>query len=421
MIADYDIERCVIGSLMMFESAQDKIQIIEPDDFSVSQLRNIFVKIQGYYIEHGKGDPIIFGHLLNGEEKRVAMDAAQAVVSAASFDEYLRIFKETASKRRISNAVHDLIISEECDAQSLQQVIDDERNHKVLMNAEERSKANIAEYIENIDKPKDVIKTGFGMLDKCTSGLQKGLLCIIGARPSTGKTTFAINIAMNQAKYNKSVLFYSLEMTSDMIYDRMMSAQLKIPYNKMVSRKLSSTDVQDIKDSMTLASKNNRLSVIDDVYTIENICSQIIDCNPDVCIIDFIQIVDSTQRFENVRVKTDYIAKELKRVAKKMNCLIIVLSQLTRAGKDEPTMSDLKESGGLEQDGDYIFLLHRPYVLDKNNPEKDPSETQLLLDKNKVGYTGKLDFKFDGVYQQFYELDKWHDRNVDYGGIPFEA
>ena len=116
------------------------------------------------------------------------------------------------------------------------------------------------------------------------------------------------------------------------------------------------------------------------------------------------QIISTTSKFQDTRAKIDYISALFKRTAKKTGCAIMVLSQLTRAGKDAPTMSDLKESGGLEQDGDYIALLHRPYVLNKGEGIP-PGKTEMLLDKNKFGRCGKLDLEFRVKYQQFLERD----------------
>ena len=137
---------------------------------------------------------------------------------------------------------------------------------------------------------------------------------------------------------------------------------------------------------------------------------------PSLAVVDFMQIISAVGKFENVRSRIDYISSLFKRTAKTTGCVIIVLSQLSRMGKEAPTMSDLKESGGLEQDGDYIALLHRPYVLNKNENECIPEDTQLLLDKNKFGRTGKIDLWFDLKHQKFYERDeRW-----DTSGTPFE-
>ena len=123
------------------------------------------------------------------------------------------------------------------------------------------------------------------------------------------------------------------------------------------------------------------------------------------------QNITTNERFDNTRTRIDYISALLKRTAKQANCVMMILSQVTRMGKDEPTMSDLKESGGLEQDGDYIMLLHRPYVNDKSNTDISEETTQVLLDKNKFGSCGVDDMSFDGEYQRFSEVDIYRNEN----------
>ena len=154
-----------------------------------------------------------------------------------------------------------------------------------------------------------------------------------------------------------------------------------------------------------LGKSKEKFFVLDDVYNVEQMCNVLMEQKPDLAVIDFMQIISTTSKFVETRHKIDYISALLKRTAKNTGTVIMVLSQLSRAGKDSPTMSDLKESGGLEQDGDYIALLHRPYVL-KKDIETPPGCTELLLDKNKFGATGKINMFFDLVHQRFSEVDR---------------
>jgi replicative DNA helicase len=119
-----------------------------------------------------------------------------------------------------------------------------------------------------------------------------------------------------------------------------------------------------------------------------------------------VQIISAQKKFVDNRQRIDYISQALKKCAKETKCSFVVLSQITRAGKDAPSMSDLKESGGLEQDSDYIILLHRPYVNDKESGKARPSETKIILDKNKFGNTGVINYNFNGMFQRFTELEE---------------
>jgi replicative DNA helicase len=127
---------------------------------------------------------------------------------------------------------------------------------------------------------------------------------------------------------------------------------------------------------------------------------------PDVVVIDYVQIVRTMKGFtgDNKRLQIDYISAELKSIAKRTGCCVILLSQLKRTEKvEQPTMADLKESGGLEQDGDYIFMLYRPYAQDKS-AGYNPETTTLFIEKNKFGEVGRISLKFNGRYQRFTEV-----------------
>ena len=163
------------------------------------------------------------------------------------------------------------------------------------------------------------------------------------------------------------------------------------------------------------------LTIEDSISNIEDIVSLIHETKPDFVIIDYIQIVTSKSLFTDNRQRIDHISRLLKQTAKQTGAHILSLSQITRAGKDRPTMSDLKESGGLEQDSDYIMLLYREYVNDKSAQIK-PEATTLTLDKNKFGRTGEIEMNFDGVHQRFTIADdviaRPHTEEQD-GDLPF--
>ena len=185
-----------------------------------------------------------------------------------------------------------------------------------------------------------------------------------------------------------------------MIIERLLSDECNIDYGRFTGT-LTFDEKSLINDYFNRRGKSliENLIVVDDVNAVENICAQIENNKPELVIVDFIQIVTTLCKSESVRARIDYISSELKRIAKRTNCCIIVLSQLSRAGENAPRMSDLRESGSLEQDGDCIALLDRPFVQDKeNNP---PHKATLLIDKNKFGKTGKIDLFFDGAHQRF--------------------
>ena len=153
------------------------------------------------------------------------------------------------------------------------------------------------------------------------------------------------------------------------------------------------------------------LRIIDNISTVEDICDYITREKLDLAVVDYVQIVETLKKEDTVRTKIDYISGRLKQAAKRSRCRVILLSQLKRPESGivkPPTMNDLKESSGLEQDGDYIIMLYRPYVQDKSFTEAGgykykPYESAALLEKNKFGFIGECKLFFDGAHQDFRE------------------
>jgi replicative DNA helicase len=151
-----------------------------------------------------------------------------------------------------------------------------------------------------------------------------------------------------------------------------------------------------------------QLHVLDNVNTVEGIAAKAAEIKPDLVIVDYIQSgLDTVEKTENERVRINRISAKLKALAKNSNCHVMALSQIARSDSKMPTMSQLKESGNLEANGDYIMLIHRPFVGDKS--KGNPEETKLILDKNKYGQTGFIDMRFDGEYQTFSEFETRYD------------
>lgn len=415
-INDIEIERSVIGEILSFESLKEKALLLEPGDFAYDEHKDI-CKVMISQAKKGRYDFITVAAECGSSYRAEIQNCIQIAISEALFEEHFKILKEMASRRRLISRFQVLTLEGEVSVSSVQKMLDDENSKRIASDVKEISERNIDAFVSELNKRKGTLMTGFGNIDKVTGGIRKSTVFIIGARPSTGKTTFALNIAANQiSNPGKKVMFFSLEMSSEMIFERLMAAQNKIEYEKFSRNILSEDEIKLIAAQSKKLKESESFFVIDDVYNVEQICNLISENKPSLAVVDFMQIISAVGKFENVRSRIDYISSLFKRTAKTTGCVIIALSQLSRMGKEAPTMSDLKESGGLEQDGDYIALLHRPYVLNKNENECIPEDTQLLLDKNKFGRTGKIDLWFDLKYQKFYERDeRW-----DTSGTPFE-
>jgi replicative DNA helicase len=401
-----DIERAVIGEILVFNDLKDKVLLLRTDDFFSSDHQEILSAMVRVYKKINQFDYAVLVAEIDKRLKNEVKECIDSAISSVLFDEHFKILKELSSKRRLSEGFRLLDIEGDISTTSLQQLVDDENNRKLTTDVETVNARNIDNFIENLNKKKGSLMTGFGTIDSILGGIRKSTVFIVGARPSTGKTTFALNIAANQLKdANKKVMFFSLEMSSEMIYERVISAKHLISYESFSRNTLTDEETEIVKKEALELKKDGRFLVVDDVYNVEHICNLINENKPSLAVVDFMQIISATGRFENVRSKIDYISNLFKRTAKSTGCVILVLSQLSRGGKDAPSMSDLKESGGLEQDGDVIFLMHRPYVLNKGDRSIKPEQTELLIDKNKFGRTGKIDLHFDLKHQRFTEVE----------------
>ena len=348
------------------------------------------------FFEYPNADESIYLSAFDGEAREAIVSIMQSSLTptlmAEQLDDTLNAFKKIVRDAEIRSEFNMLAISDDVSYQTIKALAD-------KFEPEERSvKDNAVLYLQNYKKKYETISTGFKFMDELLNGgFIKGTVATIGARPSTGKTTFAINIASHNRQIK--TLFFSLEMSAGMIYDRIMADYLNEDYTKTGKH-----DGVEITDVIDMLDKYENLKIIDDLSDVEDITNMIYQIKPEFVIIDFVQIVTSMQIFVDNRQRVDYISQQLKRAAKKTNCSILILSQLTRNAKEKPTMSALKESGGLEQDSDYIILLHRDYVNDKSNEDIDAKDTEVILDKNKFGRTKELKFEFDGKFQRFSEI-----------------
>lgn len=388
--------KILASAIALDENIRQKIFSLPEKSFSNEKTREIFADLKKIFFKYPNADESIYLSTLDEESKKIIFSIMQLsmtpILMAEQLADTLKAFKQIARDSEIKSELDSIFINNDVSYKSIKALADK------FEPEEDGVKDNAILYLQDYKKRYEVIPTGFKIMDELLNGgFIKGTIATVGARPSTGKTTFAINIASYNRK--SKVLFFSLEMSARMIYDRIMADYFNEDYSKTGKHEgIEITDVADMLDNY------ENFKIIDDLSDIEDITNMIYQQNPDFVIIDFVQIVTSIQNFIDNRQRVDYISQQLKRVAKKINCCILALSQLTRNAKEKPTMSALKESGGLEQDSDYIILLHRDYVNNKSDDEVDAKDTDVILDKNKFGRTKELKFEFYGKYQRFSEV-----------------
>jgi len=258
------------------------------------------------------------------------------------------------------------------------------------------------------------LSSGFNNLDEITSGFHKSDLIIIAGRPSMGKSTLAINIAENIIINNKKpVILFSMEMSMDQVSTRMLSSLSSVNLHTLRCGNINQTDWPRLKNSVELLSKTNMF--IDDSgaltpFDIKNKLKKIKNIYNEIglVIIDYIQLIKIPGLQDNRSREIAEISRSLKILAKDFDVPIIVLSQLNRSVEQRndkrPLMSDLRESGAIEQDSDLIIFIYRDNVYNKNNKETNDSE--IIIAKQRNGPTGKIYLKFLPEFCRFENIDK---------------
>ena len=398
-------EQQVIGGLIDRAPLFKKYApVLSAEDFSDSVFKVVFELIRGQWGKSKEVDTALLFSKLQPDDsdiKTAILECAECFVSESTFADHIRLIKEAAQRRQIKQGVEDILREGDYSAHRLNGLIES-LDSSTGGGIENKSSANINAFIQELNKPKPVFSTGFKELDEAIGGIRRGTLFVIGARPSTGKTTFAINLAREQLRYKRRVMFFSLEMTAQMILERYSADVCRIDLWKFSKNRLSQQEQSIVESTAKSLESGKRFLIEQDTNTIEGITSAIYAENPDLVFVDYVQRVRSVREFKSERERVNYITSELKTAAKKTNCCVMLLSQITRTGKDAPKMSDLKESGALEEDGDYIVLLHRPYVLDKTCDEP-PEKTVVILDKNKFGACAATTMNFNLGQQRFEE------------------
>jgi replicative DNA helicase len=257
------------------------------------------------------------------------------------------------------------------------------------------------------------LRTGFSNLDQLTAGLQPEELIILAARPSMGKSAFAMNLALNVAKRNKDgqsgVAIFSLEMSNEQLAARMLSSESNIENNKIKTGHLTSREWQFLEGGMQSLSKLH-ISFDDSaavsVADIRAKCRKLSqEGKLDFVVIDYLQLIKGDDRSGNRQEEVAKISRSLKQMARELKIPILALSQLSREVEKRedkrPVLADLRESGSIEQDADIVMFLYRnDYYV--HNPENKTGEVELSIAKNRQGMAGiRLGFRFDTEFSRF--------------------
>lgn len=434
---DIDAEKSLIGAIMISDKVLPEIlTIIKPSDFYDNRHKIIFAAMSDLYDRHIPIDLVTLTSELRSQKKlneigkaQYLTDLSNYVPTASNAVAYANIIKKMSTRRRLISAGTEIVEKAFNDNASVDDLIGTaekelfEVSDKVIRSDYEPMEdllADALDRIEELHKNKGSLrglKTGFRDLDKMTAGFQKGDLIIIGARPAMGKTTFAQNLTYNIASMNgKGVLFFSMEMASNEIIDRMISDVSGV--NNWNIRTGNFTDEEYAKIGDAMDELSELPIYIDDsssmtITELRNKARRAMhDHNIGIIIVDYLQLIQGSDRYKGNRVQeVTEISRGLKILARELEIPVVALAQLSRSvtGRDNPRplLSDLRESGSIEQDADLVMFLHRPdYYKANEDDHEDTHVTELIIAKHRHGAIGRIDLYFHPELLRFMSLDK---------------
>ncbi len=429
-----EIEMAVIGAMLLSNKNISKaIELLSPDAFYNPRHKIIYEAILKLFEKNKSIDLLILSDYLSNHNQLdnaggsfYIAQIATAVSNSANFEEYARLLLEKHIKRSLIEVSESIIeTSMDNTTDALEDI--DKAEAKIFEIAERRMKksfstmktlANDAYSIIQIMRKNDIdsvqVITGFNELDHLLGGMHKSDLLILAARPSMGKTALALSIAKNTAmKQKNAVAFFSLEMTANQLVTRLISAEAEVDQHKIIKGVISNDEDSKIVDSLGVLSE---LPIyIDDSPSLTMIELRAkarrlkIEKDIKIIIIDYLQLMNAPKSETRER-EISFISRSLKQLAKELDIPVLALAQLNRSVEartdKRPMLSDLRESGSIEQDADVVMFVHRPELYGINYFDKDkkyPTENmaEIIIGKQRNGPTGAIKLGFLKNYAKF--------------------
>ena len=424
-----EAERCVLGAAMLSKDAMYAvIEEVKADDFYNESHKEIFNAIMDLYRDNKPVDMLTVCEELK-TKKALDMVGGRAYIatlttevpSTTNAGEYAKIVSEKASLRALINTAED-IMNKGYEGKDDTQDILNFAESGIFQIGQKRQKSDytpiqdvLLRNVEIIDaasknQGKVVgIPTGFKDLDNLTSGLHRSDLIILAARPAMGKTAFALNIAQQTAtKAGASVLIFSLEMSKEQLGQRLLAIQARVEMQKLKTGTLERKDWDRL--NMALDELHSSKIFIDDtpgvsIMEMRNKCRRLkAEHGLDLVVIDYLQLMQGDGRADSRQQEISAISRNLKLLAREMDCPVIVLSQLSRAPElrtdHRPILSDLRESGSIEQDADIVIFLYRDDYYNPDNTDKH-GICEVNLAKHRSGPTDKVELTWVERYTKF--------------------
>lgn len=430
-----EAEQTVLGALMIDSSAIEKtLNMINTDDFYYEANSEIFDAVKTV---HQFDIPVDIITVSDELKKRGKLDyiggleylanLTENIVTTKNISAYLDIIKEKSVLRKLINVANELIEKGYRESDEVQNLIDlaESRIFSLSQNRGFNDFSMVKDVLltvfnqlEERAKVKGSItgiNTGYKDLNRMTAGFQRSDLILLAARPAMGKTALALNIAMNAAKSGASVAMFSLEMSKEQYIQRLISLESLVESSKLRTGALEDDDWLSLANVMNSISSANMF--IDDTASISlfdliSKCRRLkIDKGLDLVIIDYLQLMSYGSKSESRQQEISSISRGLKQLARELNCPVLALSQLSRAVEQRPDrrplLSDLRESGAIEQDADVVMMLYRDEYYHKEESEKK-GIAEVIIAKHRNGPIGTVELVFIDRFTKFSDKpDTW--------------
>ena len=431
-----DAEQSVLGAMILDrEAIVTAMEIIRGEDFYKEAHREVFEAMMALY---NREEPVDLVTLSEELTQRQTLDAIGGITYLASLSSavptttnvkyYSKIVEEKSILRRLIKASSE-ILEKGYQAEEEINLILDQAEKNIFDIVQKRSQEGFTPIkdvlLESIQKMEELfqnkgsitgITTGFADLDRRTSGLQRSDLVLIAARPSMGKTAFALNVAQNAAlKGGASVAIFSLEMSKEQLVQRMLSAESHIEIQKIRTGSLSEDEWTRLARAMGPLAQAK--IYIDDTPSITIMemkakCRRLkMEQGLDMIMIDYLQLMSGDGKSESRQQEISAISRALKGLAREMDCPVVALSQLSRAPEmradHRPILSDLRESGAIEQDADIAMFLYRDEYYHPDSEKKNIGE--VIIAKQRNGATGTIELAWLGQFTKFINLEKYRE------------
>ena len=445
-----EAEKAVLGGIMLKNETWDIISdLVKEDDFHKEEHKLIYRTINNLQDEgkpvdvitvqeaiEGNGD---LPKLINSGGKDYLTLLARETPSVANIQSYADIIKQRSNLRRLISAADNISkIAKESDASGSDRIID-EAEEKILSLRDDLNRSAGPQIVKNFLGPvySEIqesaesegslvgVSTGFSELDDITLGFQKSDLIVIAGRPSMGKTAFSFNIAENVARQtDQCVLLFSLEMSSEQVVRRFISSISNIDLQRLMRGQLEESDWAGIDNALSVLSSKRIL--LDDTPAmtpseVKARARRVKRENPDLAliVIDYLQLMQVPGKGENRVAEISEISRSLKALAKELNVPVVALSQLSRAVDSRPNhrpiLSDLRDSGAIEQDADVVAFLYRHSIYDPSDLESK-GKAEVNIAKQRNGPTGTISVAFlekTATFQNLARNERYEPRYYD--------